>query len=259
VPVLALKAGADLLLMPPDTELAYTAVLDAVLSGELSEQRVEESVYRVLRLKFQRGLFLDPFSAGDDVDEIVGAPGHMAMAQEITDRTVTLVKDDLGLLPLSADEPREVFLTGWGSATLTSLGNALGQRGQTVTTYVTGQSPGLASIHVAAAAASASDLVVVSSMRASQNAAQRNLIAALRATGTPVIVIAVREPYDIAYMTGVETYLATYSYKPVALESVTRVLFGEIAPQGRLPVWIPSAEDPNVTLYDFGHGLSFDE
>lgn len=259
VPVLALKAGADLLLMPPNTELAYTAVLDAVLSGELSEQRVEESVYRVLRLKFQRGLFDDPFSAGDDVDQIVGAPGHRALAQEITDRTVTLVKDDVGLLPLSADEPREVLVTGWGSATVASLGNALSERGQTVTTLVSGQSPGQASINAATAAAWQSDLVVVSSMRASQNTAQRTLVAALRATGTPVIVIAVRDPYDIAYMTDVETYLATYSYQPVALKSVTRVLFGEIAPQGRLPVWIPSAADPSATLYHFGHGLSFGE
>jgi beta-N-acetylhexosaminidase len=56
-------------------------------------------------------------------------------------------------------------------------------------------------------------------------------------------------------MTEVETYFATYSSLPVAMESLTRVLFGEIEPQGRLPVMIPTAMDPAAELYPFGHGL----
>lgn len=259
VPVLALKAGADMLLMPTDTELAYTAVLEAVQSGEIDEQRIDQSVYRILRLKFQRGLFEDPFSYADELDQIVGTPEHLAAAQEITDHTVTLLKDEADVLPLSPSDALDVLVTGWGVTTTSVLGAAIAERGQSVTVLETGQSPTAAKISAAVATAAARDLVVVSTMRAWQNPKQVQLVEALRATGTPVIVTAVRDPYDIAYMPQVETYLATYSYVPVALESLTRVLFGEIEPQGLLPVAIPTAANPQDALYPFGYGLSSDD
>ena len=259
VPVLAIKAGADMLLMPTDTDLAYTAVLEAVRSGEIAEQRINESVYRVLRLKFQRGLFDDPFSSAGQLDQIVGTPENLAAAQEITDHTVTLLKDDAGVLPLSAGDARNVLVTGWGVSTLSALGAAIGERGQSVAVFETGQSPTQAKISAAVAAAQARDLVVVSTMRAWQQPTQVQLVEALRATGKPVIVAAVRDPYDIAYLTGVHTYLATYSPLPVAMESLTRVLFGEVEPQGLLPVTIPTAANPQAELYPFGYGLSFDD
>ena len=61
---------------------------------------------------------------------------------------------------------------------------------------------------------------------------QQRLVKALVATGTPVVVVAVRDPYDIAYLPGVRTYLATYSYSPVAIEAAARVITGEVAPDG---------------------------
>lgn len=72
-----------------------------------------------------------------------------------------------------------------------------------------------------------------------------------------MIVVAVRDPYDIAYFTEAPTYLATYSFRPVSLKALTKVLFAEVDPRGRLPVDIPTAEDPDVILYPFGHGLSY--
>jgi len=56
---------------------------------------------------------------------------------------------------------------------------------------------------------------------------------------------------------GARIWLATYSYAPVAPESLARVSFGEVCPQGKLPVDLPSANDPNSTRYPFGHGLSW--
>ena len=49
--VMALKAGVDLVLMPTDFEEAYQGVLSAIEEGELTEERIDESVRRVLRLK----------------------------------------------------------------------------------------------------------------------------------------------------------------------------------------------------------------
>jgi len=71
------------------------------------------------------------------------------------------------------------------------------------------------------------------------------------------VVVAVRDPYDIAYLPGVSTYLATYSYSPVAIESAVRVIVGEVAPTGKLPVDIPVAGDPAAVLFPFGFGITW--
>ena len=105
IPVLALKAGVDQLLMPAPGKLdiAYNAVLSAVRSGELTEDRIDQSVHRVLQLKMSRGLFQPKNVMVDEskVGSRVGTAAHQARAQAITDATVTLVKDDANALPLA--------------------------------------------------------------------------------------------------------------------------------------------------------------
>jgi beta-N-acetylhexosaminidase len=265
-PVAAFRAGADQLVLAPQMDVAYAAVLDALRTGEISKRRLDESVYRILRLKMARGLFGDPFVDVEQAAQVVGAPEHRRDEQAITDHTTTLVKNDAGELPLTR-QPRNVLVTGWGATTTSTLGAAIGRRGQTVTVRETGTTPTQATIDLVAAAAGISDLVVVSTMNAAgvdaatgrptpSAAAQQNLVRALLATGTPVVVAGVRNPYDISYLTEAPTYLATYGYTAASLESLTRVLFGEINPVGRLPVTIPRA-DGTGTLYPIGHGLGY--
>ena len=74
--------------------------------------------------------------------------------------------------------------------------------------------------------------VVVLTMNAASNPDRLNSSGRCRTTGKPVVVAAVRNPYDIAEFPDVPSYVATYSYKDVALESLTRVLFGEVSPTG---------------------------
>ena len=265
-PVQALKAGADQLLLPPEFDVAYNAVVDAFRTGEISMKRLDESVYRILRLKLKRGLFDNPLVDVENAEKVVGAPDHLADEQEITDRTTTLVKNDASLLPLSYAQ-RDVLVTGWGVATTATLGNAISQRGQNVQVLETGLTPSSARIDEAVALAGNSDLVVVSTNNAASvnvntglptpsAAAQQAMVNALLATGTPVIVSGMRNPYDISYITQAPTYLATYGYTAAQLESLTRVLFGEANPTGKLPVTIPRA-DGSGDLYPFGHGLDY--
>ena len=94
-------------------------------------------------------------------------------------------------------------------------------------------------------------------MNAASNPGQAGLVQALQDDGTPVVVAAVRNPYDIAEFPDVPTYVATYSYKDVALEALTRVLFGEVSPAGKLPVDVPTKADPSQLLYPFGAGLTW--
>ena len=108
IPVLALKAGADMPMMvdtATDTVslgVAYDAVLDAVRSGELTEDRIDESVRRVLELKRNRGLFRHPFVSERKAPRKLGTRKHLAVAGRVGDHSITLVRNDAGLLPLNA-------------------------------------------------------------------------------------------------------------------------------------------------------------
>ncbi|NEE55515.1 glycoside hydrolase family 3 protein, partial [Streptomyces sp. SID8455] len=87
VPVLALLAGVDQLLNPPNLSVAWNAVLEAVRGGEISEARIDASILRILRLKTKLGLFRDPFVSGRGVDRTVGVRKHLLDADRIAERT----------------------------------------------------------------------------------------------------------------------------------------------------------------------------
>ncbi|MEV8437846.1 glycoside hydrolase family 3 protein [Actinosynnema sp. NPDC051121] len=256
VPVLALKAGVDQLLMPPDIDIAVNAVLAAVRGGELTEHRIDQSVRRILRMKAKRGLFGGQFADPARLPELVGTEQHRQAAQRITDRTTTLVRN--AILPV---RPATVFATGWGTAAdpvPQRFAAAVGRRSTTADALVTGANPNQATIDQAVAGAGGADLTIVATNKAWADTGQQNLVKALLATGKPVVVIAVRDPYDIAYFPEARTYLATYSYTEVSVESAVRVLYGEHAPVGKLPVTIPVAGDPATALHPFGHGLTWE-
>lgn len=264
VPVLALKAGADQLLMPPNLSLAYESVLRAVRSGELTERRIDESVRRILTLKYRLGLAGSPLVDVDVAETTVGAPEHLAAVRQVTDPTLTAVRNDAGLLPL-APADRSVLVSGYDTSAfrpIATVAEGFAARGARVTA-LPATLPSDARIAEVAAQAAAHDLTVVLVNKAwdtrvtDPRASQRRLVAALLATGKPVIVVAVRDPYDIAYLPGVQTYLATYSYTQAAMDTLVRALHGELSPRGRLPVTIPTADDPEETLYPYGHGLSW--
>lgn len=257
VPIEAIKAGADQLLMPPKIDLAYNSVLDAVSSGEISEMRVDRSVMRILRMKQHLGILQDPFVDEDAVPEVVGIPAHLEAADAISERTVTLVKNEASILPLRAEGGEDVLVTGWGETTTATMADRISQRGLNTEVFETGETPSDATIEAATTKAESRDLVVVSSMNVGPSSPQQELVKALIDTGVPVIVAAVGNPYDIAYFTEADTYAATYSYQPVSIEALTKVLFGEVDPTGKLPVDVPTAEDPDEVLYPFGYGIGY--
>jgi beta-N-acetylhexosaminidase len=258
VPVLALKAGADLLLMPPDLDLAYHAVLDAVRTGELTKQRIRASVTRILELKWDLGLVEDPYVDVAAVPDAVGTPEHLADAQAMTDRSTTLVEND-GTLPLDAAADQSVLVTGWGATTTRAVADRMAERGAETTVLETGTNPSEAQVAAAEEAAAAHDVTVVLTYRAWQgtSAQQRALVRRLTATGKPVIAVGVREAHDVAWFPDVPAYLATYSWTGVSIRSLVSVLYGEVDPTGKLPVTIPSADDPGTALYPYGHGLGY--
>ncbi|WP_031509338.1 glycoside hydrolase family 3 protein [Streptomyces megasporus] len=259
-PVQALKAGCDQLVLAPKMDIAYNAVLEAVRGGEISEERLDASVVRVLEHKIRRGLVKDPYVDEARAERIVGAERHTTAAQAITDRTITLVRNEGGLLPLSP-AARSVLVTGWGADTTRTLADAIAARnGQSATVLETGAAPSAARVTEAASAAAGHDLVVVAvnavAAGGDKGAAQARLVQALIATGKPVVAVAVRNPYDIRNFPNVPAYLATYSYGAPSLRAAVRALYGDLSPAGKLPVTIPT-QDSTGTLYAFGHGLTY--
>ncbi|MFF3750152.1 glycoside hydrolase family 3 protein [Streptomyces sp. NPDC002018] len=266
VPVLALKAGVDQLLNPPNLRLARDAVLAAVGSGEISEARIEESVLRVLELKDRLGLFRgDAAVSLRDVDRKVGTRAHLAAADRIAERTTTLLVNEKKLLPLNRRRKRNLLVVGADPASpsgttgppTTVLATALTELGFTATALSTGTAPSAAQTDAAVAAARGKDAVVVATYNVSATSSQRTLVDALVATGVPVITVAIRNPYDIARLSGVKASLAAYSWTDVEVRAAARVIAGRVRPRGVLPVPVQRADDPTRELYPIGHGLSY--
>ncbi|MFA1539776.1 glycoside hydrolase family 3 protein [Actinomadura monticuli] len=208
VPVRAIAAGADQLLMPPSLPRAYNAVLKAVRSGKISEKRLDESVIRILALKQRRGLFqgtaVDPAKAR----AAIGTAEHRAAARRVAEHAVTLVRNKGGVLPLKG---RKVAVSGPGAARLQA---ALRRRG------------------VATTAAGSADVIVLTTENAGRATAAR-----VRALGPkPVVVAALGRPYDLDAAGGAAAALATYSAGAVSVDALAGVLSGAVRPVGRLPV-----------------------
>ncbi|MFF8278092.1 glycoside hydrolase family 3 protein [Streptomyces lateritius] len=265
VPVLALKAGVDQLLNPPKLDIAWNAVLRAVEDGELTEARLDASILRILRLKTKLGLFREPYVSVSDVNRTVGGAAHLAHADRIAEATTTLLLNEGGLLPLSRRSHGDVLVVGADPASpsgttgppTTTLATAFTELGFTATALSTGITPTAAKIEQAVAAAAGKDVVVVGTYNVSATSPQRTLVARLVATGVPVVTVAIRNPYDIAHLSGQRATVAAYSWTDVELRAAVRVIAGAARPKGRLPVPVQRADDPARVLYPVGHGLSY--
>nr|WP_114454380.1 glycoside hydrolase family 3 protein [Halopolyspora algeriensis] len=256
VAVRALQAGADQLLMPQNLPVAMDGVLDAVRSGEVTAERLDASVERVLTVKARRGVLESPFVDVTGAGERVGAPEHGRQAQRITDRTVTVLRDDAGLLPLRPGAA-SVLVTGRGERATAALARAIDARGPVTTTLTTGERPARQRVDEAVRAARGHELtvVLVGAADTEERSAQRDLARALQHAGARIVAVAVRHPRDAACAEEVRTWIATCSHTEVSMESLARVLFGEVSPSGRLPVAVADPERPGTDRYPFGHGL----
>ncbi|GAA2620149.1 glycoside hydrolase family 3 protein [Streptomyces axinellae] len=260
-PVRAFQAGCDQLVLAPKLDTAFAAVLSAVRTGKISRERLDASVTRILEHKLRRRLFPYPYVSEQRAARVVGSRRHRSRARAITERSVTLIRNERGALPLTG-APREILVTGWGTAPLAALARAVGERrGQSATILETGLAPNAAKIAEAVSAAREHEVTIVLANAAAaptdKGAAQAALIQALHATHTRLVVAAVRNPYDIQRYPDIPAYLATYSYGAPSMASLADTLYGDLNPSGRLPVAIAALNDPNRTLYRFGHGLRY--
>jgi beta-glucosidase len=103
------NAGTDMFMEPGFAPQFQALLLDEVATGGVSMERINDAVRRILRVKFQLGLFEHPFATTDDVDE-VGSAEHRALAREAVAETQVLLKNEGGVLPLEDDA--DVYVAG---------------------------------------------------------------------------------------------------------------------------------------------------
>ena len=254
--VMAVKAGADLVLVSHTPELqleALEAIYQAVLSGELPQERITASARRIREAKARREEAWQQLIREQGIPE-VGAPEHMKAAGEAADRAVTLVKaaGESGF-PLNAAAPTLVIWPRVEARTDVdeairqelTLGKALAPYLADLQELAVSLAPDDAEIEAVLAAARSGRLqIVAGTYNAAFNPGQARLVQTLlELPGVKVTVVALRSPYDLLSFTGVHTYVACYENRPLILQAAAKVLTGRMPASGKLPVTL-SADYP---------------
>jgi beta-N-acetylhexosaminidase len=248
--IAALEAGVDLLLAKPDRrarERMESALRRAAAVELLEAGRAAASKARTTALRSWLAGFEQPPL------EVVGSSEHAAVARELAERSLTLVRDEARLLPLriSPDDriaaimpaPRDLTPADTSSLVAPGLAAALRAYHGHVEEIVTAHPPSADEIAAIQARAADFELIVVGTINATPGSGQAALVEALASTGRPLVTVALRAPWDILAYPGATTHVCTYSILPDSLEALGRALFGRNragdAFPGRLPVSIP--------------------
>ena len=257
--VKALEAGADVLLMPPDPEVAVNAIVAAVRRGRISAKAAGPECVASARRQDEVGARSWP-PGGSRGDRCGGhlPRSQRESAQEVADRAVTLLRNDTQI-PLR--QPLEDLLRGAsGELHYSNEGLEFTRRRshkRTPDALVLTLDPSLpdAALDVAATRVGFCDATVVAafvSVAARANTALSpefaKLVDTLIALGKPVTLIALGNPYLLRAFPKVAAYLTTYSTVAPSEISAVKALFGEMPIRGRLPVTIPD-------LAKYGDGI----
>ena len=251
--VRALEAGADMLLKPADVDAAFRGVLNAVKSGRITEQRVEESARKILAAKYDLGLVDQRLTPIDTIDRVVGSPDVVKLATEIAEHAITLVRDEDKLVPLKNLGPNSrVFnLAVTNGDDRNWIANAfvsrLSRSGLKVETVVLDERSTEQDVQKAIERAKSADLVLASlygRVRSGQASsvgipdAGAHALGALMKARTPIVGISFGNPYLLQTIP-LRTYLVAYGDMPSLQQAVARALVGEIGVVGKLPISLP--------------------
>jgi len=248
--VMTVKAGADLVLISHrvDRQIeGIEAVIRAVESGEISEARIDASVVRILQLKKRRRIIeATSEQQTDTIAQHLGLQSSWELARRLSEKSITLVKSE-GNFPLI---PSLKTLVVWPQVRINTevvevieqedtLGLALGAYIGDLQEISVGIDPTEEEIKLVLAAAGSIEQVVVATYNAGFSPGQIHIVKQLTSMkGKQLLIVAVRNPFDLMDFSEVPTYLCSYENKPLAMRSLAKVLMGIIPPQGKLPVTI---------------------
>jgi beta-N-acetylhexosaminidase len=249
--VRAVEAGADVLLMPPNPGAAVRGVMNAVLEGRISEERIDDSVRRILRLKAELGLHRERTVDLEDIHRKVGISAHTDVAREIAERSLTLLRNDRDLLPLRGRGTANVLSLTYRRRNDLLAGRAFNARLREtyprVQTVELTQETQEEQYERLLQRARGSDLVVVSLhitavSYAGTVAAPEELtefIRNLTRAGVPHVVVSFGNPYLLQEFPEAQAYLLAWSGSQASQRAAAASLFGDVPIRGRAPTRIP--------------------
>lgn len=249
--VMAIEAGADVILMPPSVSAAVTGIVEAVESGRLTEERINFSVLKLLRAKEGLGLDEQRTVPLERLPQVVGIPAHTGIAADVAQRSITLLRNERNLLPLLGTRTARVMSVSYRRQNDLMAGRYLNAALRT-------RYPRLSAVDVTRDSdprvydallteARNANLVVVSTyvtvVSSGGNVAlpeeTSGFIEALAAAGTPHIVIAFGNPYLLREFENAQAYMVAWSGSEASQRAAASALFGEFAITGRSPTRIP--------------------
>ncbi|MDX1674623.1 MAG: glycoside hydrolase family 3 N-terminal domain-containing protein [Longimicrobiales bacterium] len=247
--VRALEAGADILLQPTDPFLMIEAVAAAVDSGRISRARLVRSARKILEAKARVGLHRQRTVDIGRVADVVGAPGHAEAATRAAERSVTLVRDRDGLVPLVPLRHRRVLVVSYTDVLDPFAGRGLARALEAelpaVERAVLGpERPPASVLDSLVSRAESADLVIFAvdaRARGRAGALDSATTAAIRAVAAarPSILVSLGNPYLVSELPEIGTYLLGWSGADVSQAAVGRALVGRSPIVGSLPIAIP--------------------
>ncbi|MBB5173408.1 glycoside hydrolase family 3 protein [Texcoconibacillus texcoconensis] len=261
-----INAGTDIVLMPVGLPDVFAGIHEAVKTGDITEERINEAVERVLTLKLNRGILKqeeaeDLGKRKQVAERTTGSLKHIHTEQEIADASITLVKNDDDALPISSN--KKEHLTVIGEAFSAELAKAIEDEHDGTVSHILLDKKQDRLTAEEQALIGRSDHIVIGSHSVdfegrSPNHPHMQVYQQVTAgADVPVTGVGIRNPYDVMAYPDVDAYIAQYGFREASFIATAKTLFAENNPTGKLPVTIYDEND-NV-LFPYGHGLSYDE
>jgi beta-N-acetylhexosaminidase len=258
--VMAVKAGADVVLLPTDTKKTIDAIEAAVKGGELTEARIDQSVQRLLAAKYKLGLTESRFVDVNKVMQQLEKPENVRDANATAEKSITLLKNEDAILPMNVEKARKTLF-------VVVTADEDPEEGRTFVPEILKRSDTIKVARIdlrsnkeeydktLALAANYENLVIVPFVKRAASKgtvalpeAQAEFIRQSIALQKPVAVIAFGNPYLIRQFPAIKNYVVTYSIEEIAQMAAIKTLFGEIPFQGKLPVSIPGISEVGAGL-----------
>ncbi len=246
--VLAIQAGVDILLYAESTSTsleAYDGVLSAYQSGIITEERINDSVRRILTKKLKYGLFenYQPFNNLKNSDFL----NHQAFNKELVRKSITLAKGDVSwfnnekaTLLISSVCTRYPLIKGYQINTdnnsFANVGKIYLNEAGVLDVAATVIKTSLTNNEINAIVNKAKNYAQVVIAVENVSTSQANLINRLANENIDLVVVALKNPYDYLAYTNVKNYICTYGYFATSVEAVLDLLLGRFQAKGILPV-----------------------
>jgi beta-N-acetylhexosaminidase len=253
--VRAVKAGNDVVLHSPDDAAAFNGIVSAVKSGEIPIERIDRSVERILAAKARAGLHRNKLVNLDQISTVVGTRRSQAVAQQVSERSITLVKDTRGQVPLKLSADAQVlylsvldYPSGWRiAAPSRTFIPELRKRWGNVTSIELSDRTTPSELELVRAMAPRFDVVIASVFVRASSASGRmdladplvRLLNGFARSNRPFVTVFFGNPYVPMFMPDLPAVMLTYDFYDLAEASAVRALAGEIPIAGRLPIELP--------------------